>query len=41
MGGLDTLSLNGLEGDDRYRVVMWLGEYLPPRVVKRSQYPRR
>lgn len=40
-GDLDTLSLNGLDGDDHYRIVMWPGENLPPRVVKRGKYTRR
>lgn len=38
-GGLDTVSVNNLEGNDHYRIVMWQGEYLSPGVVKR--YPRK
>ena len=33
-GGLDTLSENGLSGEDRYRVQLWLGLPLPVRVLK-------
>ena len=32
--GLGTLSADGLEGQDRYRVVLWPGEAGPLRVVK-------
>lgn len=38
-GGLDTVSGYSLDGNDHYRLVMWEGEYLPPRVIKR--YPRQ
>ncbi len=34
-GGLDTVSPNGLEGSDHYRVVLWPGDSLPPRVLRR------
>lgn len=34
-GGLDTLSWNGLEGDDHYRITFWKGEPIEPNVLKR------
>lgn len=34
---LDSLSENGLEGDDAYRVVLWPGEPVEPRVVKKRK----
>ena len=34
-GELDSLSEDGLYGDDRYRVVLWPGEDLSVRVIKR------
>jgi hypothetical protein len=40
-GDLDTLSLNGLDGDDHYKIVIWPGEDLPTCVVKRAKYTRR
>jgi hypothetical protein len=33
-GKLDTLSENGLEGEDHYRVVLWPGDPTPPVVLK-------
>jgi len=33
-GGLDTLSANGLEGDDHYRVQLWPATSIEVRVVK-------
>jgi hypothetical protein len=33
-GALDTLSEDGLSGGDRYRVQLWLGPPIAPRVVK-------
>lgn len=36
-GGFDTLSEDGLDGDDHYRLVLWPASAQPPRVVKR--YP--
>jgi hypothetical protein len=33
-GGLDTLSENGLSGEDRYRVQLWVGPPLPVRILK-------
>lgn len=35
--GFDTLSDDGLDGDDHYRLVLWPAPAQPPRVVKR--YP--
>ncbi len=32
---LESLSANGLEGEDQYVVLLWPGEASPPRVVKR------
>lgn len=32
--GLDTLSDNGLDGDDRYRIVLWPGDNIPLHIVK-------
>jgi hypothetical protein len=34
-GGLDTLSSDGLEGDDRYRIVLWPGKATPVTVLKK------
>ena len=34
-GSLDTLSEDGLDGDDHYRVQMWQGAGMAPRVIKR------
>ncbi len=33
-GGLDTLSEDGLDGDDRYRIQLWPGPVRPVTVVK-------
>ncbi|MDW4736332.1 hypothetical protein NQ293_26040, partial [Escherichia coli] len=33
-GGLDTLSEDGLEGDDRYRLQLWPAPPIAVRVVK-------
>ena len=33
-GDLDTLSEDGLDGDDKYKVVLWRGEAIEPRVIK-------
>ncbi len=33
-GGLETLSEDGLDGEDRYRIVMWPGEAMPLNVIK-------
>ncbi len=35
-GGLYTLSKDGMHGDDRYRVQLWLGASVEPRVLKRK-----
>ncbi len=35
--GLNTLSTNGLDGDDYYRLVLWPAEYREPRVLKRFE----
>ena len=34
-GGLNTLSADGLEGDDRYRIVLWPGKATPVTVLKK------
>jgi hypothetical protein len=34
-GALDSLSKDGLRGDDHYRVQLWLGSSVEPRVLKR------
>lgn len=34
-GGLDSLDEMGLEGDDHYRIVIWQGKAIAPRVLKR------
>lgn len=36
-GKLETLSDDGLEGEDNYRVVLWLGESIKPKVLKRRK----
>lgn len=36
-GGLDTISPDGIDGDDRYRVVLWPSEPAPPSVLKRKE----
>jgi hypothetical protein len=33
-GGLDTLSEDGLDGDDHYRVQLWMASKIEPRVLK-------
>ena len=38
--GLQTLSPDGLDGDDRYVVVLWPGELLPLHVVKQQHGAR-
>jgi hypothetical protein len=37
--GLNTLSWNGLDGDDHYRLVLWPGEPCEPVVLKRYPGP--
>lgn len=37
--GLGTLSADGLEGDDRYEVVLWLASEIEPRVLKQWAEP--
>jgi len=39
--GLDTLSEDGLRGKDRYRVAVWPGDAIAPRVVKRWKEPEK
>ena len=34
-GDLDTLSTDGLDGEDCYKVVLWRGEFTEARVIKR------
>ena len=34
-GGLDTLSESGLDGNDRYRIVLWIADYAEPEIFKR------
>ncbi len=34
-GGLSTISENGLEGEDRYSIVLWPEEYAEPEILKR------
>jgi len=36
--GLNTLRENGLEGDDEYRVVLFPGIFVEPKVLKRGHY---
>jgi hypothetical protein len=36
-GKLETLSDDGLEGEDNYRVVLWPGESIKPKVLKRRK----
>ena len=38
-GGLDTLSEDGLDGEDHYRLVLWPAPFAPVTVLK--QYPSR
>ena len=33
-GALDSLTEDGLDGDDHYRVVLWQGDSVPVRVLK-------
>jgi len=33
-GALETLSEDGLDGDDHYKVTLWLGEAVKPQVIK-------
>ncbi|MGH8918619.1 MAG: hypothetical protein ACRD0H_09815 [Actinomycetes bacterium] len=35
--GFDTISTDGLDGEDHYLVVLWPGEPQPPRVLKQYQ----
>lgn len=35
-GNLDSLSKDGLEGDDHYKIVLWQAAQAPPQVLKRS-----
>ena len=37
--GLNTLSPNGLDGEDRYRIVLWPGQVQQPEVLKRYPHP--
>jgi hypothetical protein len=39
-GGLDTLSDDGLDGDDRYRIVLWPAPFAPVEVLKQYEDPR-
>lgn len=39
-GGLETLSDDGLDGDDRYRVVLWRAPFEPVEVLKQYEDPR-
>ena len=32
---LDTLSEDGLDGNDKYKIALWLGEAIEPKVLKR------
>jgi hypothetical protein len=36
-GGLDSVSEDGLDGDDFYKVVLWNGESTEPKVIKRRK----
>ena len=36
-GGLDTLSENGLEGDDQYKIILWPALASDVRILKRRQ----
>jgi hypothetical protein len=38
-GGLNTLSDDGLDGDDHYRVVLWPAPFAPVEVLKRYAEP--
>jgi hypothetical protein len=38
--GLDTISEDGLEGSDRYRLVLWPGEMVEKHVLKRAEWSR-
>lgn len=38
-GGLDTLSPDRLDGDDRYRIVMWPAPFAPVEVLKQYAEP--
>jgi hypothetical protein len=39
-GGLDTLSDDGLDGDDRYRIVLWPAPFAPIEILKQYEDPR-
>jgi hypothetical protein len=39
-GGLDSLSHDGLDGDDRYRIVLWPAPFAPVQVLKYHEDPR-
>lgn len=39
-GGLNTLSDDGLDGDDRYRIVLWPAPFAPVEVLKQYADPR-
>ena len=39
-GGLDTLSDDGLDGDDRYRIVLWPAPFAPVDILKQYKAPR-
>jgi len=34
-GELDSLSEDGLDGDDKYKVALWRGEMIEPKIIKR------
>ena len=38
-GNLNSLSHDGLDGDDQYKVVLWLSEIVGVRVIKRRSVP--
>lgn len=40
-GGLDTVSADGLDGEDHYRITLWPKILMPPEVVKRYRGPYR
>jgi hypothetical protein len=39
-GGLNTLSDDGLDGDDHYRIVLWRAPFAPIEVLKQYAEPR-
>ena len=40
-GDLDTLSEDGLDGDDKYKVALWRGERIEPKVIKQGAKEQR